>query len=620
MWLRVPVGRDAEQWVTRTGARRVLFVVHNVTSATRLLDVLPLFDSDLDVQALATCTGSSPFLGGVADLLARAGLPVLPWEQARETDFDLVVSASYGGELDAFQGKLAILSHGVGYNKRLATPDTGHRTPDTGHRTPDTGRAEGGRAEGEPAECAGRGEARTTAPPSVPVFGLAPEWLLHGGVPLAAATVLSHPEQLERLRLSCPEAVPTAVLAGDPCFDRILAALPSRESFRRRLGVTPGQRLVVLNSTWGPHSLFAQESFPWLLRELTGSLPVDEYRICAVLHPNIWHGHGPGQIDRWLRRARDAGLTVIPPLGPWRQALVASDAVIGDHGSVTFYAAAIGRPVLLGAFPHEDLDPASPVAALGRTAPHLRPYKPPRPQIEGLLDGWFPGRHDAVTAQTTSAPGESGTLLRRTFYRLLRRDEPPWPALLDRLPAPDSGPARVLSPLRVVTRMLGDREVSVTRYAEPAADPEPDASGDAHTVVPDKTPDPSRIALADLVLSHGPDDPADGAGDGTGTWAPGPAVAWATAVSHRFRYAAMAVAVTGRDSCLVRTADGTLLTLTGAPTGTGPGPDPAVYASALHAWLESGHVIGDLIAGDHPGHLTVVTGTARHQMRVTLTP
>jgi hypothetical protein len=44
------VGEDAERWVTRVGCRRVLLVVHNVTSATRLLDVLPLFSSDVRVQ------------------------------------------------------------------------------------------------------------------------------------------------------------------------------------------------------------------------------------------------------------------------------------------------------------------------------------------------------------------------------------------------------------------------------------------------------------------------------------------------------------------------------------------------------------------------------------------
>ncbi|MFH8406245.1 hypothetical protein ACH4FX_15885 [Streptomyces sp. NPDC018019] len=138
-WLRVPVGPEGPKWSTRADAARVLFVVHNVTSATRLLDVLPLFDADPRVQCLATCTGSSPYLHGVPELLADAGLPVLPWDQAAETPVALAISASYGGELHKIQGKLAILSHGIGYNKRLSTPDTGHRTPDTGHRTPDTG-------------------------------------------------------------------------------------------------------------------------------------------------------------------------------------------------------------------------------------------------------------------------------------------------------------------------------------------------------------------------------------------------------------------------------------------------------------------------------------------------
>ncbi|MFE7569286.1 hypothetical protein ACFU76_20360 [Streptomyces sp. NPDC057539] len=135
-WVRVPVGADSARWTTRGRRKLVLFVVHNVTSATRLLDVLPLFRDDLRVQLLATCTGSSPFQAGVTELLADTGVPVLPWEQALELPVDLAISASFGGQLHLLSQKLTVLSHGVGYNKRLATPDTGHRTPDTGHRMP----------------------------------------------------------------------------------------------------------------------------------------------------------------------------------------------------------------------------------------------------------------------------------------------------------------------------------------------------------------------------------------------------------------------------------------------------------------------------------------------------
>jgi hypothetical protein len=168
----------------------VLLVVHNVTSATRLLDVLPLFRDDLRVQLLATCTGSSPFQAGVGELLTRVGVPVLPWDQALNTPVDLAVAASLGGDIQDIQGELVILSHGVGYNKTLAIPDTGYRIPDTGHP---------------------------------PVFGLSSEWLLADGTPVADVLVLSHPEQVERLRNACPEAAPTAVLgipASTGCWRR----------------------------------------------------------------------------------------------------------------------------------------------------------------------------------------------------------------------------------------------------------------------------------------------------------------------------------------------------------------------------------------------------------------
>ncbi|WP_147447427.1 hypothetical protein [Streptomyces radicis] len=138
--IRVPVGAGAEEWVTRGRCRRVLLVVHNVTAATRLLDILPLFRDDLRIQLLVTCTGSSPFQAGVPELFARLGLPVLPWEQAVRTPVDLAISASYGGQLHEIQGTLVVLSHGAGYNKTLATPNAERRTPNAERRTPNAER------------------------------------------------------------------------------------------------------------------------------------------------------------------------------------------------------------------------------------------------------------------------------------------------------------------------------------------------------------------------------------------------------------------------------------------------------------------------------------------------
>ncbi|MFG3232435.1 hypothetical protein ACGFZG_11930 [Streptomyces antibioticus] len=592
VWLRVPVGEDANRWITRTGCRRVLFIIHNVTSATRLLDVLPLFHSDVRVQMFATCTGSSPFLAGVPELLARAGFPVLPWEQAKATEFDLAVSASYGGELGSIRGKLVVLSHGMGYNKRLRTPDAEQsRTPVPGSRTP--------------------------------VFGLSPEWLLEDGRPLATATVLSHPEQLERLRASCPEASSTAVLAGDPCYDRILAALPQRDRFRRALGVTPGQQLVVLSSTWAPRSLFGgagapkadDDLLPWLLSRLTTELPADEYRTVAVLHPNIWHGHGPGQVRAWLDSARRAGLDAIPPLEGWRQALIAADCVLGDHSSVTYYAASIGIPVLLGAFPQEDLDPLSPVAALGRTAPRLLRHDSLRAQIDRAITSHDPGLYKELAEQASSSPGESAALLRRLFYGLMDLPElSEHAALLDPLPLPPYGPARRTAPMRVLTETSDTTppQVTVIRHAVIGDGPDlpetPAGQAEAaHTLVDEETRETGRLQLADIVVRcAAADDPRVG-----------PPAAWTSEALTRYPYCGLVAYVDGPDRCVVRTRAGDLVRLSAAPDPDGRPNlcDPAAYASALYGWLASGRPLGEALP-----EITVRTGTTAHRVTVELLP
>ncbi|MFI1971874.1 hypothetical protein [Streptomyces cinnamoneus] len=472
---------------------------------------------------------------------------------------------------------------------RHRTPDTGHRTPDTGHRTPDTGH-------------------RTPDP----VFGLSPDWLLRDGRPLAAATVLSHPEQLDRLVAGCPEAAPTAVLAGDPCYDRVLEALPRRERFRRALGVTPGQRLVVVSSTWSPRSLFGDgepgghDLLPWLLPRLAAELPADEYRAVAVLHPNIWHGHGPGRIRAWLDRARRAGLTLISPLEGWRQALIAADCVLGDHSSVTYYAASIGTPVLLGAFPEADLDPHSPVAALGRAAPRLRPSGSLRTQIDRAVRTHDPARYAALAAQTSSSPGQSAALLRRLFYDLIGIPEPgDRPALLDRLPLPAYEPAERTAPVRVLTRLLSadPPEIAVTRYTDADHEPE-DADADAaHTAVHEDTRDPGRLAVADVIVRYA-------AGDDPRVGPPG---TWTSEVLARHRHCALAAYVDGPDRCAVRTREGDLVRLTAGPDGDGRADlcDPAAYASALHAWLGGGKSLDEAAPG-----IVVLTGGVRHRVAV----
>ncbi|MGK5559410.1 hypothetical protein ACSNOI_48245, partial [Actinomadura kijaniata] len=83
----------------------------------------------------------------------------------------------------------------------------------------------------------------------------------------------------------------------------------------------------------------------------------------------------------------------------------------------TYYAAAIGRPVLLGSFPEADLDTGSPVAALGRTAPHLRESDDLRHRIASVIESHDPRAYVELRNLTSSAPGRSAALLRNVLYR-----------------------------------------------------------------------------------------------------------------------------------------------------------------------------------------------------------
>ncbi|WP_344923851.1 hypothetical protein [Saccharopolyspora gregorii] len=202
-----------------TPRKNVLVVVHNVTAMTRLLDVLPVFEGDFRVQLSYTWNGSDPFPDGLHRMLAERGIPLISWEQALLTRFDLALAANLGGlvEIDA---PIVSIPHGIRYTKVLS-----RRTGEPENRR--TGEPENRRT-GEPRT--GEPENRRTGEPENwrVAFGLDPQWVLYEGRPIASALVMSHEDQRAQLAAAVPEALGTAVVAGDACYDRLLTSLAPR--------------------------------------------------------------------------------------------------------------------------------------------------------------------------------------------------------------------------------------------------------------------------------------------------------------------------------------------------------------------------------------------------------
>lgn len=540
---------DRSRWETVSCERTVLAVARTFTSAVRLLDALSVFSSDFRVGVRFALDDSSAFSAGVPDLLRASGIRFTALRDALRTRSDLVVMASENIELDHIDAPIVVLPHGTGFHRYV--PDS-----------------------------AGSGDRLAGVVPASRLAGKR-VWL-----------AIPHPGQREQLRADYPEAAARCVVVGDMVFDQLVASLALRDHYRQSLAVAPGQRLVVVTSTWGAGSL--AHSWPELPARLLGELPADEYRVALVLHPNIWSWHGEYQMKLWLADAREAGLIVLPPSGGWQAALVASDAVIGDHGSVTLYGAALNCPVLLagdqaaarvvsGAAPDE----------LSRSASRLDSARPLAGQVAAAIEGHDPGRFRAFAGSMFAGHGDGALMLRDLLYDRLGLPAPgiaPAVRAADR-PRPEQAGARSFV---VFSKMGPAREISMWRFPAAvriAGSADPGAA--RHLCVDEEEPDRRRPANASVIVRRMP------AGHGE-------ASAWIGSAFRRYPGSRVTAAATA-DGCLAGLADGQRIHI-----AAGPGTDPALAASAVYACLRAGE--------QARGPATIRTGTRSSDVLMTPWP
>ncbi|WP_406280926.1 hypothetical protein [Embleya sp. NBC_00896] len=521
---------------------RVLVVLRNLTTATRLLDVMPIFADDHRVERTFTIVPGSAFEDGTLDVLHALDARHIAWDDVPRTDVRLALAAGSNGPLDAIAAPLLVVPHGAGFNKLLPT---GHRDLD---RDRDRDRAE-----------------RTTH--THPVSGLSRAQLMRGERVVATRIGLSHERQRTRLATHCPPALAHAEVIGDPCLDRLAASASWRDRYRRALGVRPDQRLIVVSSTWEPTAL--DGAWPDLPNRLLAELPYDEYRVAIVLHPNQWSRHGAYGIGERLGAARHGGLLTIPPHEGWRAALVAADLLIGDHGSVALYAAAIGVPVAFGAYDARLIAPDSPMAELADTADHLTPHRGLRDQIDKAVRP--AAAQLSVARGTFGLVGESLTHLRRVAYDLMGLSLPTTRMATHAVPVPVPTTSPVHA-FRVRTELTEDA-VRITRH--PAAVEDPFEPADSpltgrHLAVDENDPDTGRVDGASVLFTR---DPAAGPH-------------WIDTTVLRPTGPRLAAQIVDARTCRIGLRDGTRLRSTAAADPTAGDPlDPAVHASAVYALL-----------------------------------
>jgi len=436
-------------WDTLPWERTVLMVCRSLTSTIRLLETHDLLRDDFRLRFAFAIDPGTPFGAGVERLLRQAGVDrIVDWSEVAGLRPDVTLAASENVDPTVLAGRIIVLPHGVGFNKYVPTAD-----------------------------------GTTTR-----LAGLPSAAALDSG---RVRVVLAHPDQDTQLRAACPEIAGYTVVTGDPTLDRLTASLPLRDRYRDQLRTDDRHRLVLLSSTWNTTSAMGQSHT--LPSRLLAALPADEYRLCLALHPNIWDLYGARAIRLHLASALDAGLLLLPPRSAWQAAMVASDLVIADRGSLSLYAAALGKPLLL-AGNDADTVPGTPMADLAAAVPHLAEDRPLAAQLESAITG--PPSARAALRETVNRSfghrGEATSRLRQVLYRELGLD-PPDDDPLPRVPDPTvehRGP----SSFRVLA-LGSDHATTLVRYP---ASVRP-GGGDEHLAVTDDEPDLRLLEQASVL-------------------------------------------------------------------------------------------------------------------------
>lgn len=526
-------GPPRETWPVH---RQALVVVRNFTSWDRLTDLLPLFAGDPRIKVEYTVDRGSNFSAGLERHLESLGIEITPWEDAIEHEYEVVLAAHANAHLRQLRGPVFVLPHGIGYN-RLAAEKTGD------HRT---------------------------------ATGVSARELTYEGDVIPTVIGVAHPLQLEQVKRSWPPAADRVRVIGDPTFDRMMASTVRRREYRRALGVGDDRRLVVVSSTWGQHSLLGQTQD--FVQSLVAQLPMDEYQVALVLHPNIWIGHIQYNVEEVFRDARDGGLLLVPPDRGWRAALIAADLVLGDHGSVTFYGAALGRPTAQVTDGLVELDPDSALAMFCRDSVRLDRWGGLQEQVVALIENYGTPRTAPSVDDTIAARTQSWRIIRDTLYELMdlkpSEDQPRMlPVPLPR-PLP---PGTTTSFLASAEVDVPDRRVALARFPGSLSEwhRPPNDSTDYFRIVEAREVHRPAWDNADVLVNLEPLSDND-------------AHAWMDKVAGDHEGARI-IAATTKTTCLIWARTRPEMRIEAGVTGP---LDGFIAAAAVYGWVVAGQKLG----------------------------
>lgn len=354
----------------------ILLVAHTRLSLGYVLDHYRLLAADPALRFTLT-RAPDQYSAGVEEMMDATGLPRLPYCVAVRRPWDLALFGTHGSEIFFTAAAARVhIQHGLGAGKLVQGQD----------------------------------------------YTYGPKWALWDGTPKYTLMLEASHAVRRRAVAACPPLADRITVAGDMHADRLLAADRDRDAHRAALGIAPGERAVLITSTFGPNGLLARHGLA-LADEL---LATPGTRALLTVHPHVWagrHDHRASLAAQLAPRAQ-RGLITCSPGQDWTPFLAAADIAVIDHSSIGLYYALLGRPALAVPVPDSAVNPAAPVAILRALSPALTRPGHLAADISAAAARFDPARTTRLRRDLLSYRGQADARTRAALYRLLGRRAP----------------------------------------------------------------------------------------------------------------------------------------------------------------------------------------------------
>lgn len=251
-------------------------------------------------------------------------------------------------------------------------------------------------------------------------YGYGPRAKLADGSPRYSAMLEASEKNRARVAARDPLLASALRVVGSLQDDALLTQVGQRTALRESLGYSSDERVVLVQSTWGPHCLFRTVGEA-LLTEIASN---PSTRFVLSLHPHEYRPNTDGT-PSWgqrLQALRMPNVDVRAPGQDWIPTLIAADFVLTDHTSLAIYAALAQKPTIWVPVPQGLVAEGTALARLRAIAPTWEPKQALEDALTRCARDYPHDEFEELAREINSCPGEAAGRVRGVVYELLGLD------------------------------------------------------------------------------------------------------------------------------------------------------------------------------------------------------